>query len=351
MAITGPIADHLATAILVLDASRQVAYANSAAEQLLGLGHRRLLGCTLAELYQHLSADAHTLNSALSSNQGQTLYALSLATLDGQHHTIDLTVSPLPDDCRVIEARAIDQQQRISQELQQYAQHHAAQLLVRGLAHEIKNPLGGLRGAAQLLQMELEDSELTEFTQIIIEQSDRLRALVDRLLGPQYPGKRATTNVHRLLESCAQLCQLESHNGIQIERDYDPSIPDFTLDTDQLEQALLNICRNGCQAMQQQGKLTLKTRTHGSMTINGQRHRRVMTISIIDDGPGIAAEVRDTLFYPMVTNKADGSGLGLSIAQNIVAQHQGRIDVDSWPGHTEFIIYLPLNLQSEAPAA
>ncbi|WP_298440772.1 nitrogen regulation protein NR(II) [uncultured Ferrimonas sp.] len=345
MELSAPIVDHLATAVLMLDPSRQVAYANSAAEQLFGLGQRRMRGCTLSELYQHLSVDAHTLNSALGSNQLQTLYALALATHDGQHHTIDLSISPLPQQQILIEARAIDQQQRISEELQQYAQHHAAQLLVRGLAHEIKNPLGGLRGAAQLLQMELQDNELTEFTQIIIEQADRLRNLVDRLLGPQYPGQWQLGNVHRLLESSSQLCQLESHGQIEIERDYDPSIPDFLMDPAQLEQALLNIMRNGCQAMQQQGTLRLRSRSHGAMTIAGTRHRQVVALSIRDSGPGIAREIRDTLFYPMVTDKADGSGLGLSIAQNIVSQHQGRIDVDSWPGHTEFTLYLPLRFK------
>ncbi len=347
MDITAPIADHLSCAVWVLDSCRQVAYANHAAEQLLGLGQRRMIGSTLAELYQHLSIDAHALNSALASQQGQTFYALALTNFDGTHHTIDLHIGPLPGGGTVLEARAIDQQQRINKELQRYAQHHASQLLIRGLAHEIKNPLGGLRGAAQLLQMELPDDELKEFTRIIIEQSDRLRNLVDRLLGPQYPGQWHSANIHRLLESCSQLCQLESQGGVQIVRDYDPSIPDLFIDSEQLQQALLNIMRNACQAMQQQGQLTLKSRAIGAMTIAGVRHRQVIRLSITDNGPGIAPELRDTLFYPMVTNKADGSGLGLSIAQNILSQHQGRIDVDSWSGHTEFSLYLPLRIKED----
>ncbi|QIZ78310.1 nitrogen regulation protein NR(II) [Ferrimonas lipolytica] len=341
------ITDNLSTAVLVLDANRTVEYANSAAEQLLALGQRRMQGCAITDLYQHLSVEHSTLMAALTGDQSQTLYALSLATLDGRHHTIDLSFSPLPDGNTIIEARSIDQQHRISQELQQYAQHHAAQLLVRGLAHEIKNPLGGLRGAAQLLQMELEGNELQEFTGIIIEQADRLRNLVDRLLGPQYPGQWQSTNVHRLLESSSQLCILEGEGSIEVERDYDPSIPDFLMDAEQLEQAILNIMRNGCQAMHNRGTLTVRTRSKGAMTIAGTRHRQIVAVTIADTGPGISSEVRDTLFYPMVTDKADGSGLGLSIAQNIVSQHQGRIDVESWPGHTEFTIYLPLRSTKE----
>ncbi|GAA4894070.1 nitrogen regulation protein NR(II) [Ferrimonas pelagia] len=340
--------NHLSTAILVLDQEQRVQYANMAAEQLLGLSCRRMRGCLFAELYSQISAEQAALAQALSGEQGQALYALSLLTLDNQHHTVDLAFTPLEDQRMLIEARTVDQQHRISQELQQYAQHHAAQLLVRGLAHEIKNPLGGLRGAAQLLNMELESDELKEFTGIIIEQADRLRNLVDRLLGPQHPGNWARSNIHRLLEQTSRLCQIETAELLLIERDYDPSIPDFMMDSEQLQQALLNIIRNAVQAMGGRGQLTLKTRSKGGITIAGVRHRQVVAISIIDNGPGIPSEVRDTLFYPMVTSKADGSGLGLSIAQNIVSQHQGRIDLESWPGHTEFTLLLPLIFTKEA---
>ncbi|GAA5192633.1 nitrogen regulation protein NR(II) [Ferrimonas gelatinilytica] len=345
--------DHLSTAVLRLDPNRQVQYANMAAEQLLGMGSRRMLGCPLETLYSQISADNTTLTQALTGDQGRSLYALSLLTLDNQHHTVDLAFSPLGEGHTLIEARVVDQQHRISQEIQQYAQHHAAQLLVRGLAHEIKNPLGGLRGAAQLLEMELATDELKEFTAIIIEQADRLRNLVDRLLGPQHPGQWQLANIHKLLEQTSRLCQLESERPLQIERDYDPSIPDFLMDNEQLQQALLNILRNALQAMSSlpegQPRLMLRTRSQGAATIAGKRHRQVVSVSIIDNGPGIPSALRDTLFYPMVTDKADGSGLGLSIAQNIVSQHQGRIELESWPGHTEFTLLLPLIFEKEAP--
>ncbi|MBY5994120.1 nitrogen regulation protein NR(II) [Ferrimonas balearica] len=339
---------HLSTAVLVLDPQFQVAYANLATEQLLGLGHRRLIGCPVSQLYSQLATDIGLLRQTLNQEQGQTLYAISLVTLEGQHHTVDLIFTPLEAQRTLVEARVVDHQQRISQELQHYAQQHAAQLLVRGLAHEIKNPLGGLRGAAQLLERELTDPELKEFTGIIIEQSDRLRSLVDRLLGPQHPGTWAESNVHRLLEQVARLCEMESAGQLVFERDYDPSIPDFLMDDEQLQQALLNILRNAVQAMEGQGRIVLRTRSQGQTTIAGRRHRQVVAVSIIDDGPGIDPAIKDTLFYPMVTNKADGSGLGLSIAQKIVSQHQGRIELESWPGHTEFTLLLPMTLSKEA---
>ncbi|MBY6019328.1 nitrogen regulation protein NR(II) [Ferrimonas balearica] len=339
---------QLSTAVLVLTPQLQVRYANHAAEQLLGLGQRRLLGQNAASLYSQLATDTALLRQTLEREQGQSLYAVSLVTLDGQHHTIDLIFTPLESAEILVEARVVDHQQRISQELQHYAQQHAAQLLVRGLAHEIKNPLGGLRGAAQLLERELDDPELKEFTTIIIEQSDRLRGLVDRLLGPQYPGTWAEGNVHRLLEQVARLCEMEATGTLVIERDYDPSIPDFVMDAEQLQQALLNVVRNAVQALDGQGRIVLRTRSQGQTTIAGRRHRQVVAVSVVDDGPGIDPSIQDTLFYPMVTNKADGSGLGLSIAQKIVSQHQGRIELESWPGHTEFTLLLPMTFSKEA---
>ena len=242
----------------------------------------------------------------------------------------------------LLELRKIDQQKRISQEQQQHTQQIAARDLVRGLAHEIKNPLGGLRGAAQLLEKALPDESLKEYTGIIIAQADRLRNLVDRLLGPQRPGRHQVHNVHSVLEQVRRLVEMELPPGIKIERDYDPSIPDFEMEQEQLQQAFLNIVRNAVEAMHGQGTIKLKTRTVFQITIHGKRYRLAAEIRIIDDGPGIPESIRDTLFYPMVTGKEGGTGLGLSIAQNLIDQHKGRIECVSWPGHTEFCIYLPL---------
>jgi two-component system nitrogen regulation sensor histidine kinase GlnL len=201
-----------------------------------------------------------------------------------------------------MELRKIDQQKRISQELQQHAQQLAARDLVRGLAHEIKNPLGGLRGAAQLLEKALPDAHLKEYTGIIIAQADRLRNLVDRLLGPQRPGRHQVHNVHSVLEQVRRLVEMELPPGIRIERDYDPSIPDFEMEPDQLQQAFLNIVRNAVEAMGSEGHIRLKTRTVFQITIHGKRYRLAAEIKIIDNGPGIPEQIRDTLFYPMATH-------------------------------------------------
>jgi two-component system nitrogen regulation sensor histidine kinase GlnL len=244
----------------------------------------------------------------------------------------------------LVEMRKIGQQRRLSQELNQHAQQQAAKLLVRGLAHEIKNPLGGLRGAAQLLERTLPDPSLTEYTQIIIEQADRLRALVDRLLGPQKPGQKKQENLHLILEKVRQLVDLEANQSIEIERDYDPSLPEILMDAAQIEQALLNIVSNAGQILRAQdnGQITIRTRTVHQANIHGQRCKLAARIEIIDNGPGIPADLQDTLFYPMVSGREGGTGLGLSIAQNLIDQHQGKIDVESWPGRTTFTIYLPI---------
>lgn len=339
--------NHLNAAVVVVDERLMVKYANQSCEPLFGLSNRRLKEISLNDCFVEIGVELTQLQHSLSQHQGCAFYALNLVTLDGNYHTVDLFLTPLGPGEGVLEIRVIDQQQRISQELHQYAQHHASQLLVRGLAHEIKNPLGGLRGAAQLLERELPDPELKEFTGIIIEQADRLRSLVDKLLGPQKPGERALGNIHKVLEQVSQLAVLEFSSDLKFVRDYDPSIPDFEMDRDLLQQAVLNIVRNAAQALNGCGHITLKTRTRSQVTIAGQRHRMAIEVSIIDDGPGIDDTLKDTLFYPMVTGKDSGSGLGLSIAQNAVSQHQGKISVDSWPGHTAFTLTLPLSKEQQ----
>jgi two-component system nitrogen regulation sensor histidine kinase GlnL len=190
----------------------------------------------------------------------------------------------------------------------------------------------------------LPDPSLNEYTNIIIEQADRLRALVDRLLGPQRPGTKKEENLHLILEKVRQLVELDAGTSLTIERDYDPSLPPILMDTDQIEQALLNITSNAAQILKQQdnGQITLRTRTVHQANIHGQRHKLAARIEIIDNGPGIPAELQDTLFYPMVSGREGGTGLGLSISQNLIDQHNGKIDVESWPGRTIFTIYLPI---------
>jgi len=340
------ILNHQVTAILIMNESLQVRYANPAAEQLFSQSSKRIVDQPLSKLIQHASLDLALLSQPLQSGQSITDSDVTFV-VDGKPLMLEVTVSPISwnkELMLLVEMRKIGQQRRLSQELNQHAQQQAAKLLVRGLAHEIKNPLGGLRGAAQLLERTLPDPSLKEYTQIIIEQADRLRSLVDRLLGPQKPGKKQNENLHLILEKVRQLVELEMAQPVTLERDYDPSLPEFLMDADQIEQALLNIISNAGQILQNQdnGKITIRTRTVHQANIHGQRCKLAARIEIIDNGPGISAELQDTLFYPMVSGREGGTGLGLSIAQNLIDQHQGKIDVESWPGRTIFTIYLPI---------
>ncbi len=336
--------DNLLTAVILVDSELVVHYVNPAAEQLMGVSARRLLGNRLEQVVEYISLDLERLRACLRMGQGFTDNEVTLV-VEEEARLVEISVVALYENreqLALMELRKIDQQKRISQEQQQHAQQLAARDLVRGLAHEIKNPLGGLRGAAQLLEKALPDESLKEYTGIIIAQADRLRNLVDRLLGPQRPGRHQVHNVHSILEQVRRLVELELPPGIRIERDYDPSIPDFEMEPDQLQQAFLNIVRNAVEALGGEGVIKLKTRTVFQITIHGKRYRLAAEIKITDNGPGIPESIRDTLFYPMVTGKDGGTGLGLSIAQNLIDQHKGRIECVSWPGHTEFSIYLPL---------
>ncbi|MDO6618448.1 MULTISPECIES: nitrogen regulation protein NR(II) [unclassified Shewanella] len=337
--------NHLVTAVFVIDNELRPRYANAAAEQLLGIGSNKLLEQRLPELYQFMGVEAELLQDSVNANQGITVNTAALITLDGVHHIIDITLIPMEseDNISLLELRQVDQQHRIHQQLNLDAQQQAAQFLVRNLAHEIKNPLGGLRGAAQLLSRELEDPSLKEFTDLIIEQADRLRNLVDKLLGPQRPTQHETHNIHQIVQKVLRLVELTLPSNIRLERDYDPSIPDMDMDADQLQQAVLNVVQNAAQALDPNGgEILIRTRTQHQVTIGTKRFKLVLALSIIDNGPGIPADLLDTLFYPMVTGREEGSGLGLSIAHNIARLHGGRIDCISAPGQTEFTIILPL---------
>lgn len=344
------IIDSLLTAVLVVDAELQVHFANNAAEQLLPLSKRRLQATPVNLADEDISLDMERIRRCIDTEQGFTDSEVQLM-IDDIPRWVEVNVTPItlplpgvkPNHIQaLIELRLIDQQKKISQELQQRTQQQAARELVRGLAHEIKNPLGGLRGAAQLLERELPRAELKEFTQLIIAQADRLRNLVDRLLGPQRLGERRITNLHSVLEQVRRLVAMDIPPDIRLDRDYDPSIPDLEMDPEQLQQAVLNIVRNAAEALQDHGHIVMKTRTAFQVMLHGHRYRLAAEIRIIDNGPGIPESLRDTLFYPMVTGRDGGTGLGLSIAQELIHQHQGRIEIQSSPGRTEFIIYLPL---------
>lgn len=231
---------------------------------------------------------------------------------------------------------------RISRENALLIQHGAGRQMIRQLAHEIKNPLGGIRGAAQLLERQLADDELKEYTDVVISETDRLAGLVDTLLGPGGPPNKQPVNVHELLEYVVKIVAAEVGKSVTIERDYDPSLPQISLDRDQVVQAFLNLLQNAATALDGQGTITVRSRAITNFTIGNTRHRVIASIEIEDDGPGIPKDLQDSVFYPLVTSNPQGTGLGLPAAQELISRHGGLIEFDSRPGRTVFIVRIPL---------
>jgi len=340
------VTDNLTTGVVVLDRQLRTVYMNAAAEMLFALSFRQALGAAFRDLAIGAEALESGMRRCLATTHPYTERELTLI-LPGEHMiTVDCTVTPVVEGEQVIELlvelRQVDRQLRISREENLIAQHSTTQTLVRNLAHEIKNPLGGLRGAAQLLEHELPDDRLQEYTRIIIHEADRLRGLVDRMLGPTHPAARKDVNLHEVLERVRSLVVAEGLGSTEIVRDYDPSIPLLKGDFDQLVQALLNIVRNAAQALAGGGTIQLRTRVARQCTIGVKRHKLVARLDIIDNGPGIPPEIKERIFYPMITGRAEGTGLGLSIAQGLVSQHGGLIECQSQPGETTFTLLLPL---------
>ncbi len=345
------ILDHLNAAILLFDRDLILTYLNSAGEILLADSSRHLVGLGASELFKS-SDPALLMNLQQCLTMAEPLVDRELS-LDRMTHslTINFSATPLLKDEQVneilVELQQVDNHLRISKEERLLTQQNTARLLVRGLAHEIKNPLGGLRGAAQLLDLELRDPELKEYTRIIIAESDRLQGLMDKMLGPnKLPDKKAI-NIHEVLERVRQLVQAECSGSLTVKSDYDPSIPDLLADKDQLIQAILNIAKNAVQALNGEGEIIIKTRIHRQVTIGRKRYKLAVKCDIIDNGPGIDADMMNRIFYPMITGRADGTGLGLSIAQALINQHNGLIECSSEPGNTVFSIFLPITAQGE----
>ncbi|MBK4988705.1 MULTISPECIES: nitrogen regulation protein NR(II) [unclassified Pseudomonas] len=348
--------DNLTTATLLLNAELRLEYMNPAAEMLLAVSGQRSHGQFISELFTESAEALGSLRQAVEQAHPFTKREAQLTSLTGQTITVDYAVTPilhLGQTLLLLEVHPRDRLLRITKEEAQLSKQETTKLLVRGLAHEIKNPLGGIRGAAQLLARELPEESLRDYTNVIIEEADRLRNLVDRMLGSNKLPSLAMTNIHEVLERVCSLVDAESQGCITLVRDYDPSLPDVLIDREQMIQAVLNIVRNAMQAISSQnelrlGRITLRSRALRQFTIGHVRHRLVARVEIIDNGPGIAAELQDTLFYPMVSGRPDGTGLGLAITQNIISQHQGLIECESHAGHTAFSIYLPLEQGANA---
>jgi two-component system nitrogen regulation sensor histidine kinase GlnL len=342
------ILEHLSVAVVMFDARLRLRYVNPAGEALFSISARQLRGRDATELFRCTGTDVPELfERAMGSGQSFTEREKSLTLPDGREVTVDCTVTPLtgPNGTGglLVELQQLDRQLRISREEGLFAQHQAARALVRGLAHEIKNPLGGLRGAAQLLERELAEPGLAEYTRVIIDEADRLQVLVDRLLGPNRLPTYTMINLHQVLERVYALVSAEVGMQLRIERDYDPSIPEVYGDADQLIQALLNIVRNAARAVtRQSGRILLRTRILRQFTVGHHCYRLVARIDVEDNGPGIPRHLRDRIFYPMSSTSAGGQGIGLSIAQSLVRQHGGLIECRSRPGQTVFSVFLPV---------
>ena len=342
--------DNLTTATLLLNGELRLEYMNPAAEMLLAVSGQRSHGQFISELFTESTEALSSLRQAVEQAHPFTKRDAQLTSLTGQTITVDYAVTPILHQGQtllLLEVHPRDRLLRITKEEAQLSKQETTKMLVRGLAHEIKNPLGGIRGAAQLLARELPEDGLRDYTNVIIEEADRLRNLVDRMLGSNKLPSLAMTNIHEVLERVCSLVEAESQGCITLVRDYDPSLPDVLIDREQMIQALLNIVRNAMQAISSQnelrlGRITLRSRALRQFTIGHVRHRLVARVEIIDNGPGIPLELQDTLFYPMVSGRPDGTGLGLAITQNIISQHQGLIECESHAGHTAFSIYLPL---------
>ena len=340
--------DNMSTAVLVFDHAQTIVYMNPAAEVIFEASQKRILGTKATLLLAGSKSLMASFNRAFKQGVQYTEREQQLDLPEGKKLTIDCTFTPLFEPGAkqgvLVEINSLERHKRISREEALITQHNITKTVMRGLAHEINNPLGGLRGAAQLLEKELSDAGLREYTGIIIEEADRLQKLLSRILGPNKIPKKKNINIHELLHHVRKLVSAEE-TGITIKFDYDPSIPELYIDQDQLIQAILNIVRNAVQATDGAGEILLKTRIGRYYTIGTKQYRLVTKISVIDDGPGIPADMIEKIFYPMVTGRAEGTGLGLSIAQSIVNNHGGIIECDSKEGKTRFTIVLPMEVQ------
>ncbi len=337
--------ENLTTAVLVLDESLRVCYINTATEILFEISQRQAEHIPLQTLLPGEKRLLGSLRRVVSTGQALIEREVQLFLPASGEILADCAIKMLDVDepYIILELAQLDYQQRINRD----ENLHTQQQVVRGLAHEIKNPLGGLRGAAQLLERQLDSEDLKEYTRIIITEADRLQNLMNRMLGPNQQPEKRDTNIHEVLQHVRQLVDIEVDERLKFKIDYDPSIPELFADFDQLIQIFLNIVRNAVQAMNGVGLITLRTRIQRNITIEKQYYRLGVLVEIEDNGPGIPKSLQDSLFYPLVTGRADGTGLGLYLVQNLVQRNGGTVSCNSHPGQTIFSVIFPLELARE----
>lgn len=338
--------NELSTGIVILDEACAVVFINSSAQDVLGVSQRRAEGHQLSEFVPGFETVEALCDRALHEGKsfGREL-SLPAVQRDGSEIEVALRASPFTEGDEpqlLVEFFDITQRQHLDRENTMATQHGVSRRMIQQLAHEIRNPLGGLRGAAQLLERELTSAEQRDYTSVIIREADRLAALMDGLLGPGHQPSKTQINVHEVLEHVAKIAESEAPH-LQIGRDYDPSLPEFAFDRDQMTQALLNLVRNASQATDAKGRIVLRTRVLTNAILNQTQHRLIACIEVQDNGPGVPDDVAETLFYPLVTSREEGTGLGLPVAQELVSRHGGMVEYDSAPGLTVFSVMLPID--------
>ena len=347
-AALGELLDGVSTCVTWLDADGAVLHLNEPAEDLFGISRNQAAGRAIRDLLKANAELEGVISRARVAGAQYSRRELPFEAGPGSSpRYVDVTVTPYDapgfPGGSLVEIADVTQHQRILRENALLTQLGGSRAMVRQLAHEIKNPLGGLRGAAQLLERQLKDPTLHEYTAVIIAEADRLAGLVDALLGPGQPPHKEPVNIHELVQHVGHLLAAEAPTGVVIERDYDPSLPRLRLDRNQIIQALLNLGRNAIQAVGERGRIVLRTRALTNASIGSRRYRVVASIQVEDDGPGVPADLKDTVFYPLITGRQGGTGLGLAVAQDLIGRHDGLIEFDSRPGHTVFTILLPFD--------
>ncbi|MEI6737469.1 MAG: nitrogen regulation protein NR(II) [Pseudomonadota bacterium] len=353
---TPPVDNHIlyagleliVTAVIVIDRQFQLIHANAAAESLFAFSRKSAAGATLSRLVSDCAGEGglfamlEQVNATQAGFRESSLTLLIPASSARQTLHCSCVATPLDRGRIVVEFQPLDQHLKIAREEKLLEQQKLNRELIRNLAHEIKNPLGGIRGAAQLLEHELPDDTLLEYTQVIVKEVDRLQSLMDKLLTPHRLPKTEPVNIHEVLEYVRAVVLAEFPNTLEITRDYDVSLPEILGDREQLIQAMLNIARNAAQSTNGAGKVRFQTRIAQQVTIVRERFQLALDIRICDAGDGVPEHLKDTIFYPLVTGRDDGTGLGLSLAQNFINQHSGVIEFESVPGNTQFIVLLPI---------
>ncbi|MFH0344844.1 MAG: nitrogen regulation protein NR(II) [Chromatiales bacterium] len=344
-ATAGWIVENLSTAILLFDSKLRLQLVNSAGENLLSASVKKMAGQRVDKIFGN-DALPKALKHTLKAGQVVTEWDLEIVSASRVAQCVDCTLTPCGNGHGetgvLVEMSSSDGLRRILRDEAALGQQNVLRTLLKEMAHEIKNPLGGIRGAAQLLECELASPAHKEYTRLIVGEVDRLRKLMDRMLVPNADPRVTAVNIHEVLEHVSSLLEAGADPALTIVRDYDPSLPDLLADRDYLIQAFLNIAQNAAQAVSYQGTVSFRTRAQRQCTIGLKRHRLVIRVDIIDDGPGVPAEIAEDIFFPMISGRANGTGLGLSIARSLVHGHGGQIIYSSKPGETIFSVWLPV---------